>query len=33
MRAVINISVGNTKSVVAEIDRLHRRIEECERRV
>lgn len=33
MRAVINISVGNTKSLVAEIDRLHRRNEECERRI
>lgn len=33
MRAVINISVGNTKSLVAEIDRLHRRYEESERRV
>ena len=32
MRAVINISVGNTKSLVAEIDRLHRRYEESERR-
>jgi hypothetical protein len=33
MRAVINISVGNTKSLVAEIDRLHRRNEESERRI
>ena len=33
MRAVINISVGNTKSLVAEIDRIHRRHEESERRV
>jgi hypothetical protein len=33
MRAVINISVGNTKSLVGEIDRLHRRYEESERRV
>jgi hypothetical protein len=33
MRAVINISVGNTKSLVSEIDRLHRRYEESERRV
>jgi hypothetical protein len=32
MRAVINISVRYTKSLVAEIDRLHRRNEECERR-
>jgi hypothetical protein len=33
MRAVINISVGNTKSLVAEIDRLHRRNEESDRRM
>ena len=33
MRAVINISVGNTKSLVAEINRLHQRNEESERRI
>ncbi len=33
MRAVISISVGNTKSLLSEIDRLHRRNEESDRRI
>ena len=33
MRAVISISVGNTKSLLSEIERLHRRNEESDRRI